>query len=146
MVTAVLGERVPSDRPRTTLSHPLRADIQALRALAVMSVVLFHLWPNRLPGGFVGVDVFFVISGYLITAHLFREVERTGRLRLARFWAARVRRLLPASLLTLLLTAVAVLVLVPRSLWDQFLAEVMASAGYVQNWLLASNAVDYLAA
>src|SRR5687767_9906723 len=107
-----------------------------------MSVVLFHLWPNRLPGGFVGVDVFFVISGYLITAHLVREAEKTGRLRLGRFWAARARRLLPASLLTLLVTAVAVIVIVPRSQWNQFLSEVIASASYVQNWLLAANSVD----
>ena len=130
----------------TTAAHPQRADIQALRALAVMSVVLFHLWPNRLPGGFVGVDVFFVISGYLITSHLVREVEHTGHLRLGRFWAARARRLLPASLLTLLITAVAVMVIVPRSQWDQFLSEIIASASYVQNWLLAANSVDYLAA
>ncbi len=145
-MTAILDERVPADRPAATSSHPLRTDVQALRAIAVMSVVLFHLWPNRLPGGFVGVDVFFVISGYLITSHLVREVDKTGRLRLGRFWAARARRLLPASLLALLVTAVAVIVVVPRSQWNQFLSEVIASASYVQNWLLAANAVDYLAA
>ncbi|MGH3457890.1 acyltransferase family protein [Aeromicrobium sp.] len=146
MVTAILDERAPVDRPPAKPLHSLRTDIQALRAIAVTSVVVFHLWPDLLPGGFVGVDVFFVISGYLITAHLFREVEKTGRLRLGRFWAARARRLLPAALLTLVLTAVGVMLLLPRSLWDQFLYEVMASASYVQNWLLASNAVDYLAA
>jgi len=126
--------------------HRQRSDIQALRAVAVMSVVLYHLWPHRITGGFVGVDVFFVISGFLITGHLVREVERTGRVRLVTFWAARARRLLPASLLTLLVTAVAVLVWVPRTMWEQFLSEVGASAAYFQNWLLASNAVDYLAA
>ncbi len=47
----------------------LRADIQALRAVAVVSVILYHLWPNRVPGGYIGVDVFFVISGFLITSH-----------------------------------------------------------------------------
>ena len=130
-MTAILDERVPATRPPAKSTRPLRADIQALRAIAVTSVVVFHLWPNLLPGGFVGVDVFFVISGYLITAHLFREVEKTGRLRLARFWAARARRLLPAALLTLVLTAVAVMLLLPRSLWDQFLYEVMASANEV---------------
>jgi peptidoglycan/LPS O-acetylase OafA/YrhL len=124
----------------------LRTDIQALRAFAVMAVVLYHLWPHRLTGGFVGVDVFFVISGYLITGHLVRQVERTGRVDLGRFWAARARRLLPASLLVLLVTAVAVLLAVPRSLKDQFLSEVLASAAYVQNWRLAHDAVDYLAA
>lgn len=138
-------KRVP-ERTATVGGRQQRTDIQALRAAAVMSVVLYHLWPNRLSGGFVGVDIFFVISGFLITGHLVREVELTGRIRLAAFWAARARRLLPASLLTLLVTAVAVIVWVPRTLWEQFLSEVMASALYFQNWLLASNSVDYLAA
>jgi peptidoglycan/LPS O-acetylase OafA/YrhL len=126
--------------------HRLRTDIQALRAFAVMAVVLYHLWPHRLGGGFIGVDVFFVISGFLITGHLLREVDRTGSVRLGRFWAARARRLLPASLLVLLVTAVAVLVAVPQSLKDRFLSEVLASAAYVQNWRLAGDAVDYLGA
>ena len=72
-------------------------EIQGMRALAVTLVVLFHLWPQRLSGGFVGVDVFFVISGYLITSHLMREVDRTGSVRLRTFYARRARRLLPAS-------------------------------------------------
>ncbi|MFC5679023.1 acyltransferase family protein [Aeromicrobium endophyticum] len=126
--------------------HRLRTDVQGLRALAVTAVVLYHLWPNRLSGGFVGVDVFFVISGFLITGHLLREIDRTGSVRLARFWAARARRLLPASLLVLTATAVAVLIAVPRSLQERFLSEVLASAFYVQNWKLAGDAVDYLAA
>ena len=116
-----------------------------MRALAVLAVLLFHLWPNRLTGGYIGVDVFFVISGYLITSHLLAEVVHTGRLRLGRFWARRAKRLLPASLLVLLTTAVAVVVLVPVGRWPQFLTEVSASALYVQNWLLAANSVDYLA-
>ena len=124
----------------------MRREIQGLRAVAVLLVVAFHLWPDVVPGGYVGVDVFFVISGYLITAHLLREVEETGRVRLGRFWARRLRRLLPAAHLVLLVTAAGVLVLVPRLLWQQFLGEVLASGLYVENWLLAHNAVDYLAA
>lgn len=135
----------PAKRGRRA-SRAFRPDIQALRALAVTSVLLYHLWPNRLTGGFVGVDVFFVISGYLITSHLVRERERTGRIALGRFWARRATRLLPASLLVLLVTAVAVIVWVPRSLWQQFLGEITASALYVQNWRLFSDSVDYLAA
>lgn len=122
-----------------------RADIQALRALAVTSVLLYHLWPNRLPGGYIGVDVFFVISGFLITAHIVREVETTGRLRIAHFWARRARRLLPASLLTLFVTAVGVAALAPGSLWRQFYSEILAATLYVQNWRLAADSVDYLA-
>lgn len=60
----------------------MRSEIQALRAIAVLAVVVFHLWPTRLTGGFVGVDIFFVISGYLITSHLIREVAREGTVRL----------------------------------------------------------------
>lgn len=94
----------------------------------------------------MGVDVFFAISGYLITAHLLREVERTGRVSLPAFWARRARRLLPAALTTLLACAVLTVVLVPRVHWQQFLTETLASAAYVQNWQLARDAVDYLAA
>ncbi len=65
-----------------------RPEIQGLRALAVILVVVFHLYPNRVPGGFVGVDVFFVISGFLITAHLHRELVSTGTVALRRFWGA----------------------------------------------------------
>ncbi len=124
----------------------MRPEIQALRAAAVLSVVLYHLWPNRLPGGFVGVDVFFAISGFLITDHLLREARETGRIQILRFWARRIRRLLPASLLVLVTTALAVVIFVPRALWDQFLTAVLAAVFYAENWLLAAQAVDYLAA
>jgi peptidoglycan/LPS O-acetylase OafA/YrhL len=122
-----------------------RWDIQGLRAFAVLAVVVYHLWPNRLPGGFVGVDVFFVISGYLITGHLLREQVRSGRIALGAFWARRARRLLPGAFLTIVVTGVAVLLLVPSSLWGQYGRELIASTVYLQNWQLASDAVDYLA-
>lgn len=127
-------------RPEST-----RWDVQALRAFAVLAVVLYHLWPNRLPGGFVGVDVFFVVSGFLITGHLVREQAATGRIRLGAFWARRAGRLLPGAFLTLLATGAAVLLLVPSSLWGQYGRELIASTVYLQNWQLASDAVDYLA-
>ncbi|MCW2807720.1 MAG: oatA 3, partial [Marmoricola sp.] len=114
--------------------------------MAVLLVLLFHLWPDRLPGGYIGVDVFFVISGFLITSHLLREVDRTGSVSLAGFWARRLRRLLPAAYVVLLTTAVAVLAWVPRLLWEQFFGEILAAALYVENWTLAVNSVDYLAA
>lgn len=123
----------------------LRSDIQAFRALAVLSVVIFHLWPNRLPGGFVGVDVFFVISGFLITQHLIRDVEN-NKFSVVAFWAKRIRRLLPASLTVLIVTAIAIFFVAPRDLWPTWISEVGASAAYFQNWALATNAVDYLAA
>ncbi len=123
----------------------IRYEIQGLRAVAVIGVLLFHLWPLRLPGGYVGVDVFFVVSGFLITDHLVREFERRGTVSLPAFWARRVRRLLPASLLVLAVTAVAVWLWVPLTRWAQFGAEIIASAFYVQNWALAAQSVDYMA-
>jgi peptidoglycan/LPS O-acetylase OafA/YrhL len=110
-----------------------------------MGVLLFHLWPLRLPGGYVGVDVFFVVSGFLITAHLLRERSASGRISLSRFWARRVRRLLPASLLVLAATAVGVWAFVPESRWAQFGGELIASVLYVENWALAAQSVDYMA-
>lgn len=132
-----------SGSPRTT--EPTRWDIQGLRAFAVLSVVAYHLWPNRLPGGFVGVDVFFVISGFLITGHLLREVVATGRIGLAGFWSRRAKRLLPGAFLTLMATGVAVLLWVPSTLWGQYGRELIASTVYAQNWQLAADSVDYLA-
>ena len=108
------------DTPR---KGEVRADIQALRAIAVGAVMVFHLWPNRLTGGYVGVDVFFVISGFLITSHLLGEIDTTGRLRPTRFWARRAKRLVPASTTVLLLTAVGVVIWVPKALWRQFLTD-----------------------
>lgn len=122
-----------------------RYDIQGLRALAVSLVVIFHLWPGALTGGFVGVDVFFVISGYLITAHLVANPPRTVR-DLASFWGRRIRRLLPAAFLVLLVTAVAARILAPSTQWAAIAREIIASALYVENWALASASVDYLAA
>lgn len=124
---------------------PLRTDIQALRALAVSLVVLTHLWPGAIPGGYVGVDVFFVISGYLISAHLLKELRSTGRVRLGRFYARRVRRLIPAALTVLLVSTLAVWWLMPTATWGLTVREVAASALYFENWLLGFNSVDYFA-
>ena len=74
------------------MKKTFRPEVQGLRAIAVLAVLLFHIWPEWLRGGYVGVDVFFVISGYLITGHLLREVETTGRIGFADFYARRIRR------------------------------------------------------
>ncbi|MDY0908999.1 acyltransferase family protein [Microbacterium sp. CFBP9034] len=137
-------------RIRRSASRPdgnaFRPDIQMLRALAVLAVVLFHLWPNRLTGGYVGVDVFFVISGFLITSHLIREIDASGRIAVGRFWARRAKRLLPAALLVLGLTAATAILVMPPPALAQTLREVVASVFYVENWALAQNSVDYMAA
>ncbi len=122
-----------------------RTDIQALRAVAIVLVVVNHLWPDRLPGGYVGVDVFFVISGFLITGHLLSEVDRTGRIRLAAFYARRIRRLLPAALLVIVVTLVGVWLLLPFTRWGDNALQSIASVFYVENWALAALSVDYSA-
>jgi peptidoglycan/LPS O-acetylase OafA/YrhL len=123
----------------------VKPEIQALRAVAVGAVVIFHFWPARLPGAYAGVDVFFVISGYLIIGSLLREVRDTGRVRLVDFWARRARRLIPASLVTLLAVTLGVVMWVPRVSWIPFIHEIGAAAVYALNWVLAANSVDYLA-
>ena len=127
-------------------SSGVRPEIQALRAIAVATVVIFHYWPHLISGGYVGVDVFFAISGFLITAHLVREVDRTSKVSLPGFWARRARRILPAALLVLLFCAVVTYLTVPLNLWEQFFTEIRASTLYVENWNLAAQAVDYLGA
>src|SRR4051794_13592794 len=123
----------------------IRPEIQALRALAVSLVVVYHLWPHVLPGGFTGVDVFFVISGFLITSLLLEEQRGTGTLSLSGFWARRARRILPAAFATVAACGLGMVAVVPMSLWPQFLDELRASLLYVQNWHLAGDAVDYFA-
>ena len=86
-----------SDRPlNPPFAPPLFRGLDGLRAISVIAVMLFHLTPGAWPGGFIGVDVFFVISGFLITSLLLRERELTGRIALGAFWKRRARRLLPA--------------------------------------------------
>lgn len=123
-----------------------RFDIQALRALAVVLVLVFHVWPAWLPAGYIGVDVFFVISGFLITGMLYRELERDGRIRFARFYVRRFRRLMPAASLVIGVTMVLSFWIEPGFRRIGTAMEGMASALYWQNWLLAWRATDYLAA
>ena len=93
-----------------------RTDVQGLRAVAVAAVVLDHAAAPGLGGGYVGVDVFFVISGFLITGQLLHRLEATGRVGFADFYAKRARRILPASFTVLALTALGVFLFVPPTL------------------------------
>jgi peptidoglycan/LPS O-acetylase OafA/YrhL len=111
----------------------------------VLGVVLFHAGLPLLPGGYVGVDVFFVVSGFLITGHLLRELSATGRIRLAGFYARRARRILPASLVVLAITVLAALVLVPPLQLRELLRDAVATSLYVPNVVFAADGVDYLA-
>ncbi|KRB80294.1 hypothetical protein ASE01_02050 [Nocardioides sp. Root190] len=132
-------------QPSSGTKHALRSDIQGLRALAVGLVVVYHLHGAALPGGFVGVDVFFVISGFLITSHLVGRPPRGVR-DLGAFWGRRLRRLLPASLVVLLATLLAVRLFSPETVWQATATDARAAALYVVNWALAGQAIDYLAA
>jgi len=142
-VSTVTEERAPVEARRPSA---FRTDIQSLRAIAVLAVVVNHVWPGGLTGGYVGVDVFFVISGFLISSHRDREITSTGRVRLGRFYARRIRRLLPAALLVLGVSLVAAYFLLPYPRWEATASESFASALYWENWLLAAKSVDYSAA
>ncbi|HEV7710646.1 MAG TPA: acyltransferase family protein [Asanoa sp.] len=122
-----------------------RPDVAGLRAVAVGLVLIYHAGVGFLPGGFVGVDVFFVISGFLITRQLVGEIGRTGRISLAGFYARRAKRILPAATVVLIATAVATWLFVSRERWHDIGGDLLASAVYVVNWRFADRAVDYLA-
>jgi len=112
--------------------YPYRSDIDGLRALAVASVVLFHLSENFLPGGYLGVDIFFVISGYLLTGIIWKEM-RAGSFSIAQFYIRRIRRIIPALLLVLIVvTCLSVIVLLPADLAG-FGRSVLASLLFVPN-------------
>jgi peptidoglycan/LPS O-acetylase OafA/YrhL len=125
-------------------NREFRPDIQGLRAIAVAMVVIYHLHPSALPGGFAGVDVFFVISGYLITGHLWRGYQRTGKVGLADFWGRRARRLIPAAALVLTVTWIASRIVQPATQLAETAQQILASALYFQNWQLSADAVNYL--
>lgn len=134
--TAPVQEHAPT-------SSRYRPDIQGLRAVAVGLVLLYHAGAPFLTGGFVGVDVFFVISGFLITGMLLRQSLTTGKIDLADFYARRIRRILPAATAVLIATSAATLLLLPRTRWEDIGQDVIGSALYYVNWLFASN-TDYL--
>jgi peptidoglycan/LPS O-acetylase OafA/YrhL len=120
-----------------------RSDVEGIRALAVIAVVLFHAQVGWLPGGFSGVDVFFVVSGFLITRQLLDEVDRTGRLALPRFWARRARRLLPASCLVIVTTLVAAHWMLPALTQRRLVGDAAAAVLFVSNIAFAKRYGDY---
>ncbi|MEQ1701857.1 MAG: acyltransferase, partial [Ilumatobacteraceae bacterium] len=120
-----------------------RQDIEGLRGVAVTVVVLFHVGLRSVTGGYIGVDVFFVISGYLISAQLIREVESHGRVRFLEFWARRFRRLMPLLLVTLVATLAAGLIVYSPLFWQQLAQEGTASALYVSNIHFAQRSSFY---
>ncbi len=133
-------------RPHRPAPRRFLPEVQGLRAVAVLLVLVYHLDTDYLPGGYVGVDVFFVISGFLITSLLLREVRSHGRVSVSRFYVRRVRRILPAATLVLVATGIAAVLLLPVTRLEQTALELAAGAAYIENFVLAGQTVDYLAA
>lgn len=123
-----------------------RADIQGLRALAVFFVVLYHAKLPFFTGGYVGVDIFFVISGYLITGLITRELEQRGRIDFVAFYARRIRRLLPAAMVVLIATGIAARIWLSPLEQRELAPSMLYSALYASNLWFASEATSYLAA
>ncbi|WP_141783669.1 acyltransferase family protein [Ornithinicoccus hortensis] len=132
-------------RPQDVTGSRFRRDVEGLRALAVILVLLHHTGLAVPSGGFLGVDVFFVVSGFVITMQLLREVDAEGRVSLLRFYGRRAKRLLPAAAVVLVVTAVAAWLMVSRVRWESIAGDIAASALYVVNWVFAARSVDYLA-
>jgi peptidoglycan/LPS O-acetylase OafA/YrhL len=126
-------------------STPHRSDIQGLRALAVLLVVLAHAGLGFLPGGFVGVDVFFVLSGFLITGLLLAEARANGSVSLIDFYVRRARRILPAATLTLLATDVAALFLLNFLRARDAIHDSLYTAAFTANFRFAARGIDYFA-
>ena len=116
--------------------------IDGLRAIAVIAVMLYHLGFNWIPGGFLGVDLFFVISGYVITRLLLDSIQRSGGLDLRGFYAGRIRRLLPPLLFMLIITAIFIGVWAPDSM-KRFLTDVPYAVTGLMNWWLVFKQQDY---
>jgi peptidoglycan/LPS O-acetylase OafA/YrhL len=131
--------------PASREGRRFRGDVDGLRAVAILLVVAFHVGVPGFSGGFVGVDVFFVISGFLITGNLLTESDAAGRPGLVRFWARRIRRLVPPLALMLVVVSVLTLAILPYVEWQTVAAQGRAAALYVSNLVFARQATDYFA-
>ncbi|WP_022885758.1 acyltransferase family protein [Glaciibacter superstes] len=145
MTTATRKTQAATRARPLTRKLSFRSDLQGLRAIAVGLVLLYHSGVSVLSGGYVGVDAFFVISGFLITTHLLESLARDSRINFGEFYAKRARRILPASLFVAAATIVAALIWVPPLQMRAVVRDAIATAFYVPNMLFASNGTDYLA-
>jgi peptidoglycan/LPS O-acetylase OafA/YrhL len=143
-MTMVVDPRVLPARTRTA-APARRDDIQGLRAIAVTTVVAYHAGMPFVSGGFVGVDLFFVLSGFLITQLLLHEIATTGTVSLRQFWARRARRILPLSALVLVTTMLAVRAFMSPLDRKAIGTDVLWSALFSGNWRFAQQQTDYLA-
>ncbi len=124
----------------TRLTHPrYRADIDGLRAIAVLAVIGFHAFPDRFPGGFIGVDIFFVISGFLISTIIFESLER-GRFSFSEFYGRRIRRIFPALVLVLAATYAFGWFHLLAMEYKQLGRHIAGGAGFLSNFVLWDEA------
>ncbi|MET0419241.1 MAG: acyltransferase family protein, partial [Actinoplanes sp.] len=147
MTTTVDRHEAPAQPTSSRAETPhlgFRPDIEGLRAVAVVLVVLSHAGIGMFAGGYVGVDVFFVISGFLITSLLLREVTKTGKISLPRFYARRAIRLLPVSAVVLVATLAASWLWLPSTRFKSISLDALYSTFYGINWRLAYEGTDYL--
>lgn len=146
---------MPSRLPSVASAAPVHPDggrkiggrfggLDGLRAIAVGLVLIYHFFPSALPGGFLGVDVFFVISGFLITSLLLRELQATGRIDLIGFWRRRARRLLPAVALVVLVSTTFALA-ASRDLLVGIAQQIAGAVFFVSNWVFIATGTDYFA-
>ncbi len=129
----------PLERHRTL---PMMTGLDGVRALAVIAVLLYHLEVGWLPAGFLGVDVFFVVSGFLITSLLVADIRRFGHFDVKRFWVRRARRLFPALILVLIGVVAFTAAVMPDEL-RRLRGDVLAAVGYVTNWALIYSDTSY---
>jgi peptidoglycan/LPS O-acetylase OafA/YrhL len=132
---------VTTEPPTPAATSTYRPELQGLRALAVILVVAYHVWFDRVSGG---VDVFLIVSGFLLTGQLYRAAER-GRLTLLGRWSRTLVRLLPSMATVLVATVIAGALILPEGRWHQTVREVVASVLFLENWQLAADSVDYAA-
>jgi peptidoglycan/LPS O-acetylase OafA/YrhL len=142
--TAPSDVQATADRPRpaSRVRGGRRADLDGLRAVAVLLVVVYHVWFGRVSGG---VDVFLLLSAFFLTGSFARKIAAGRPLAPIAYWARTFKRLVPVSALVLLGVLATVYLLYPPSTWPTVWSQTWASLGYVQNWELAREAVDYYA-
>ncbi|MFD1858561.1 acyltransferase family protein [Aeromicrobium camelliae] len=145
-MSTTLGDRfeaqTPPERSSSSVAPARLASLDGLRAVAVLLVIGYHAAPEWVPGGFVGVDVFFVLSGFLITALLLRELHRDGRVRLRAFWIRRLRRLAPA-LATMVGATAALTLVVGHETAAGLRSQVIGALTWTSNWVQIHEGWSY---
>ncbi|EIZ4612484.1 acetyltransferase [Staphylococcus pseudintermedius] len=131
-----------NQRDRKPINPRYMPGLDGVRAVAVIAIIIYHLNPQWLSGGFLGVDTFFVISGYLITSLLLTEYHNTGKIELMSFWLRRVKRLIPAVLFLVMGVIVLSLIFMPMEI-QKVRADSIAAIFYVSNWWYIMQNVDY---